>query len=225
MCDQPIATEPELIQINDDEAQRRVRCGTMREPGASIHDGCRKDSDTDTLVVRCRLRRMRCSVPSPETQLPKSYRAEPVRNRCRLFLGAALVGMVLHIKLPHHLQRKLRDVVKLVMGQLEHLSPETDLERMMQTRALQESEDIARSRCKCRAAWQLDLMAIPDRVGFLDQHVISWLRSVRARQRNRHRCAVGRRALVGSNTSSLVILFGSGTVLLPTKTRRPTAQR
>ena len=33
MCDQPIATEPELIQINDDEAQRRVRCGIMpREP-------------------------------------------------------------------------------------------------------------------------------------------------------------------------------------------------
>ena len=63
--------------------------------------------------------------------------------------GAALVGMVLHIKLPdHHLDADSRDVVKLVMGQLEHLSPETDLERMMQTRALQESEDIARSRLR-----------------------------------------------------------------------------
>jgi hypothetical protein len=204
-------------------------------------------------------------------------------------LGAALIGMVLHVKLPdHHLDADSRDVVNLVMGliatmsalvlslliasanssydrqsselkalsanvllldrtlkfygpgakeardglrdaivqthdriwsregvrpenldsratqnsvnanteQLLSLSPKTDAERMMsEPGRAGVREHRAITSADVRAAWRVNLMAVPDGSGLLDLRAISRLRFVRAFQYNRHRCVFGGRAL------------------------------
>ena len=59
-------------------------------------------------------------------RLKKVVSSEPIRYRLALLVGSfgsALVGMVLHIKVPdRHLDDKSRDVVKLVMGLIATIS-------------------------------------------------------------------------------------------------------
>ena len=130
MCDQPIATEPELIQINDDEAQRRVRCGTMlREPEDKHRERRRSERFRYGQISRSlsapSYAGAACQVLKPNCQesciVLSPFATGAIVAGCSF--GAALVGMVLHIKLPdHHLDANSRDVVKLVMGLIATMS-------------------------------------------------------------------------------------------------------